>query len=228
MAEVSTEYTPIPKFNEALLAAMKEMDQPKRDSTADVGKFKYRYAQLDQVLGIIRPALFKHDIILSQGSVICDDEWRLITSVIYAPTGDTIKLDERRLEQQSDPQKVGSYETYMRRYALLTAFGLAAEDDDGQAAATPKQSPARIKKPAPANPKQAPAMIKKPADKIAEPTLKAIGETCISYAETFGINPQAFKQSVWEELQNKPEPEWLKKLSWMRSEIANVNERPVE
>lgn len=200
-------------FNEALLQAMKEMEQPKRDSTADVGKFKYRYAQLDQVLGIIRPALFKNDIILSQGSVICDDGWRLITSITYAPTGDVMKLDERKLEQLSDPQKLGSYETYMRRYALLTAFGLAAEDDDGQAASSSRQTAARSKK---------------PADKIAEPTLKAIGDTCVLYAETFGINPRAFKQSVWEELQDKPEPEWLKKLSWMRSEIANANERPVE
>lgn len=200
-------------FNEALLQAMKEMEQPKRDSTADVGKFKYRYAQLDQVLGIIRPALFAHDIILRQGSCLIDDEWRLVTMVVYAPTGEDKTLDERKLEHLSDPQKLGSYETYMRRYALLTAFGLAAEDDDGQAASNSKPAPSRNKK---------------SVDKVAEPTLKAIGETCLVYAETFGLNPQAFKQSVWEELQTKPEPEWLKKLSWMRSEIANANERSVE
>lgn len=220
MAETVTEPILTPHtFIESLLAAMKEMEQPKRDSTADAGKFKYRYAQLDQVLGIIRPALFKHDIILSQGSVICDDEWRLITSVIYAPTGDILKLDERRLEQQIDPQKVGSYETYMRRYALLTAFGLAAEDDDGQEVSKSCQVQTKVKRP---------SGKVVTADKVAEPTLKAIGDTCVLYASTFGINPQAFKQSVWEELQNKPEPEWLKKLSWMRSEIANANERPVE
>lgn len=200
-------------FNKALLSAMKEMDQPKRDSTADVGKFSYRYAQLDQVLGIIRPALFKHDIILKQGAEFVDGEWRLGTFVIYAPTGESKMLDVRKLEQFSDPQKVGSYETYMRRYALLTAFGLAAEDDDGQAAAKQSTTSKKTSRPQ-----------LNSSDLIAEPTKKAIGETCVMYAKKFRINPQAYKQSVWEELKGKPEPEWLKKLSWMRSEIAKSNE----
>lgn len=199
-------------LNEALLEAMKEMEPIKRDSVGSTGKRQYKYAQLDQVLGIVKPQLFNHGLMLDQIPKFDGDKWVLETAVVHVASKERQVRDTRILVHSVNPKEQGSYETYMRRYALLDAFNLAPEDDDGQAAAS----------------SQVATRHKKPVDKIAEPTLKAIGDTCVLYAETFGINPQAFKQSVWEELQDKPEPEWLKKLSWMRSEIANSNERSVE
>lgn len=199
-------------LNEALLEAMKEMEPIKRDSVGSTGKRQYKYAQLDQVLGMVKPQLFNHGLMLDQIPKFDGDKWVLETAVVHVASKERQVRDTRILVHSNNPKEQGSYETYMRRYALLDAFNLAPEDDDGQEAAS----------------SQVATRHKKPVDKIAEPTLKAIGDTCVLYAETFGINPQAFKQSVWEELQDKPEPEWLKKLSWMRSEIANSNERSVE
>ena len=47
--------------------------------------------------------------------------------------------------QKSDAQGYGSAQTYCRRYALMAAFGLAADDDDGNAAAkaSPRQQTQR-------------------------------------------------------------------------------------
>lgn len=42
--------------------------------------------------------------------------------------------------QANNPQAVGSALTYAKRYALLGAFGIAPEDDDGNAATTPSGS----------------------------------------------------------------------------------------
>ena len=43
--------------------------------------------------------------------------------------------------QKHDPQGYGSANTYLRRYALAAAVGLYQDDDDGQAASTPKPEP---------------------------------------------------------------------------------------
>ena len=45
-----------------------------------------------------------------------------------------IVLDTRPMHDYPSAQDTGSWETYMRRYALRSAFGLAGEDDDGAAA----------------------------------------------------------------------------------------------
>ena len=202
----------------ALFMAMKEMKSVIRDKTGSTGKRDYKYAELSQVLDVVKPALEKHNLMLLQGTTPIKDDiggfnFMLDTFVVYVPTGEKIKLDSRSLISSSQPKEQGSYETYMRRYSLLMAFNLAPEDDDGDDATVKHLQ----------NAKQ-----DNPVDHIAEPTKKAIGETCIKYAETFGLNPDAYKQSVWQELKTKMEPDWLKKLSWMRSEIEKANERPME
>ena len=54
--------------------------------------------------------------------------------------GERIVLDTKPYEYDSDPQEFGKRETYARRYSLLTAFGLAGEDDtDGDTG--PKKAP---------------------------------------------------------------------------------------
>lgn len=105
-----------------LRAAMAAMSNPTKDTNA----FKYKYAQLDQVLGIIREPLQEQGLDVRQSR--CDG--KLLTIVFN--DDEELVLDERPLLDGKDPQVLGSFETYMRRYALQTAFSLAASDDDGQ------------------------------------------------------------------------------------------------
>ena len=119
-------------FYARLIDAMKEMENPIKEKQA----YKYKYETLEQLLGIIRPALAKNGLMLTQRqnriTVVDDDCWFLQT-VVFDETGKEEIMDTRYMPIANDAQAQGSWETYLRRYALRTAFGLTGEDDDGAA-----------------------------------------------------------------------------------------------
>lgn len=126
--------------------AMADMVNPTKSKTASVptksGKsYQYQYTTLAEVLGIVRPALQEHGLGLRQSIGFTEAGLTLRTEVFDEDADMT--LDERPVYENRDPQGFGSYETYMRRYSLLTAFGLAADDDDGQAAVKSNYQPKR-------------------------------------------------------------------------------------
>lgn len=118
-------------FNKRLMDAMAEMVNPVKDKKVEYGKTKYNYETLDQVLAIIRPALLNHGLSLVQGVKWTDHGYVLETGAM--DESETRILDVRPMPECSDAQAEGSWETYKRRYALRTAFGLTGEDDDGAA-----------------------------------------------------------------------------------------------
>lgn len=121
-------------FNAKLMRALQSMSNPIKDTSGH----HYKYAQLDQVMDVIKPALEASGLSVRQGIKWFGDKYDLET-IVFDESGEHV-LDQRPVKIMDDPQKQGSYETYMRRYALLTVFGLAPEDDDGQAA-KPSQKP---------------------------------------------------------------------------------------
>ncbi|OFK25063.1 ERF family protein [Olsenella sp. HMSC062G07] len=122
-----------------LIAAMAEMTNPAKSNKATVptksGRtYTYNYESLDQVLAAIRPPLMAHGIGLTQPM-----DWNEVTGcwvlrTVVFDAEERFELDERPMYPTADAQTSGSFETYMRRYALRSAFGLCGEDDDGQVA----------------------------------------------------------------------------------------------
>ena len=119
-------------FNARLMDAMKAMPNPVKDTKA----FNYRYATLDQVLGIIQPPLMERGLFVRQCSTRPEDSTFILCTYVIDTLEDSAHcMDVRPLQYGDDQQKNGSYETYARRYALMTVFGLCGEDDDGEATA---------------------------------------------------------------------------------------------
>lgn len=74
----------------------------------------------------------------------------LYTCVAHAESGEAlVSFAPITVANLVDVQKVGSYMTYFRRYMLLAMFGLAPEDDDGNAASGVGNAPASPSRPAP-------------------------------------------------------------------------------
>lgn len=124
-----------------LAEAQAEMPNPKKSREGQKGYQKYKYATLDAVVDIIKKPLNARGIFLTQPCEKAEDGTMRVQTVVMHE-GERIVLDTKPYEYDSDPQEFGKRETYARRYSLLTAFGLAGEDDTdgdtGPAKAAPK------------------------------------------------------------------------------------------
>jgi hypothetical protein len=93
-----------------------------------------RYADLASCVEAVIDALNKHGIALMQQNVECNDGVIVQTMFVHE-SGETIYSGQLHVPAaKQDPQGYGSALTYARRYSLMTACGIAPEDDDGNAA----------------------------------------------------------------------------------------------
>lgn len=97
--------------------------------------FKSKYADLGAVIDAIKPALIKHGLFYTQSPMPSQGGVTIATRLHHA-SGEVLDLGELFVPaNKNDAQAYGSALTYARRYALVTAFGVPTEDDDGNAAA---------------------------------------------------------------------------------------------
>lgn len=114
--------------------------------TAENAAFKQggknsKYADLGAVIDAIKPSLIAHGLFFTQrpqpsnGGVT-------VETVLHHASGESISLGALFVPaNKNDAHGFGSALTYCRRYGLMTAFGVPAEDDDGNAAVA--SAPAR-------------------------------------------------------------------------------------
>ena len=118
----------------ALVKAQAEMRTPKKGSINPF--FKNKYADLNDVLEAVVPALNENGIVVLQPLVNIDGK-NFVKTVLMHESGETFEsLAEIFCNKQNDAQAYGSGITYARRYALSSICGIGSEDDDGQKAVT--------------------------------------------------------------------------------------------
>jgi hypothetical protein len=97
--------------------------------------FKSKYADLSAVIDAVKPPLIKHGLFFTQRSHPAESGVSVET-VLHHEGGEELSLGTLFVPaNKQDAQGFGSALTYARRYGLMTAFGVPAEDDDGNAAA---------------------------------------------------------------------------------------------
>lgn len=113
--------------------------------------YKSKYADLASCVEAVVGALNKHGIAFMQRVLPCESGVAVETLFIHT-SGQTLSSGALHVPvQKNDAQGYGSALTYARRYSLMSACGIAPEDDDGNAAtakapqAAPKQATAAPK-----------------------------------------------------------------------------------
>ena len=123
----------------AMALAFAEIEGAAKSAAGQVGQQKYKYADLTAVIDAIKPALIKHGLFFTQ-QPRASEAGITVETFLHHAGGESMALGALFVPaNQHNAQGFGSALTYARRYALVTAFGVPTEDDDGNAAS--KQQP---------------------------------------------------------------------------------------
>lgn len=143
----------------ALAAAQSEMESVVKGSVNPA--FKSRYAALDDVVQVVRPALNKHGIAYLH-QIITDERGSVMRTLLVHGASETeVHCDVPLIVDRNNMQGFKSATTYAKRIGVESLTGIAPQDDDdGNAAA-----------------KAAPVTEDRPAKPKADPS-KAVGEAC--------------------------------------------------
>lgn len=129
------------EISSALVKAQKEFGPALKTSTNPA--FRSRYADLSACVEAVIDALNNNDIFLMQPTHECTDGVIVETIFIHS-SGEQMSSGKLHVPAtKHDAQGYGSALTYARRYSLMTACGIAPEDDDGNNASKPKAAPAK-------------------------------------------------------------------------------------
>ena len=129
----------------AIVAAAAELEDVKREGSASIptksgGSYSYKYATLPGILQAVRPILQKHGLAVLQNAHEGHNGSVDISTMLVHSSGEYLVLEALPMPLGNTAQETGSAITYGRRYQLLAALGLAADDDDDGATAAPRQT----------------------------------------------------------------------------------------
>lgn len=121
----------------AFVKAKRSFGPALKDKTNPV--FRSKYADLGACLDAVEDALLANGIALYQETSE-DPSGVTVETVLLHESGESLRCGKLHVPAaKQDPQGYGSALTYARRYSLMTACGIAPEDDDGNAATQAKR-----------------------------------------------------------------------------------------
>jgi hypothetical protein len=126
----------VKNISEAMAKAFAQIEGAVKGKTNPA--FRSKYADLAAVVDAIKPALAEHGLFFRQITHPAD-HGVCIETVIHHASGESLACGPLFVPaSKQDAQGFGSAMTYARRYSLMAAFGVPAEDDDGNSAVASK------------------------------------------------------------------------------------------
>lgn len=123
------------KLFEALATAQGKLENASKNSANP--HFRSKYADLAEILNTVRPVFAAHGLSVVQFPSF-DGTYVSVETIITHKSGEWMSGIISAPVTKQDAQGVGSAVTYMRRYSLAAAAGVAQEDDDANAAVSGK------------------------------------------------------------------------------------------
>ena len=129
----------------ALVKAQSEFEPARKD--AKNGHFNSKYSSLSACVDAVKEALNNNGIALIQPTHECESGV-LVETLFLHESGEMLSAGKLHFPaSKNDPQGYMSALTYARRGSLLSACGIAPEDDDGNAAVKAMPSAKPVDKP---------------------------------------------------------------------------------
>lgn len=104
-----------------------------KDAEKDTSGYGYKYADLSQVLSIIRPLASKYGVTYTQHP-INDGENICVETLVVHESGQWMSsklcMSLMQAKGMNSAQAAGSVISYIRRYVLTSIFGITQSDDD--------------------------------------------------------------------------------------------------
>jgi len=198
---------------QSLRLAQEEISNPKKDTKGH----NYKYAQLDQVLAIIKPILSRHGLgIMQTPSGDIKDGCLTLKTIIFHESGQHL-VEQFQIpipQGRNITQDFGSCLSYARRYSILSLFSLAQEDDDGQG----------TKPVAPTNKPSSDAKKKRPSTahaKLMEDADKRIAELeILDWAKGINFIPHKATEDFLKKFMSRTDDEIRAKVSeWDATQV---------
>jgi hypothetical protein len=122
LAQAQAEFQPITKNREVMI------------TMKSGGKYKFRYADLDEINIRTRPALTKYGLGLMQIVSSEPNGATFIETRLTHKDGGSVsaRLDIKGPREYPDPKEFGAVVSYLRRYQVTPMLGVAADDDIDQ------------------------------------------------------------------------------------------------
>ena len=172
----------------AFIKAKREFGPALKDRTNPA--FRSKYADLGACLEAVDDALLNNGIALYQETFM-DESGVTVETVFLHESGESMRSGKLHVPaSKQDPQGYGSALTYARRYSLMTACGIAPEDDDGNAATQQQRAPEQRQ--APTKQPEKPQELKHP---VSIPALVAAMEAAGTMDELQSTFKSAWKES---------------------------------
>jgi len=92
--------------------------------------YKSKYADLAEIVSSARAALSKNGLSVLQPPILNEDGANILVTLLLHSSGQWMESRMRVVPPKADVQSLGSYMTYLRRYAYASLVGVVASDDD--------------------------------------------------------------------------------------------------
>ena len=121
--------TPVKSLRTRLQAVQDDITPVLKESTNP--HFRSKFADIQSILDMLRPLLQRHGVTVLQPLSTGADGTPALRTIVTCDTGETIE-GVLPIPANADPQKLGGWITYMRRYSLQAFFVLPTADLDAE------------------------------------------------------------------------------------------------
>lgn len=195
----------------ALAKAQSEIE----DATKDKKGYNYKYADLSQILQIVRPAFSRNGLSITQFPSGGGNEVSLCSMLMHSSgqsVSECFSMEVEAAKGMTKAQASGSVITYMRRYALAAIAGITQEDNDAAPLKPAPLKPAQLK-PAPPKPNLSAEKMIAEINKLLEET--GTDEGAMLAGMNFGVSGVA-------ELSNEQMKQALDALTRKKGAMAHA------